>query len=94
MQGIDVKATQDMKAAAMNVHLKGDMNVTIEAGMTLTLKAGAGSIVIGPATISIDAPMVNINCGGSGGSASPASPPAIAAPVDAVKPEPDKDPLF
>jgi type VI secretion system secreted protein VgrG len=94
MQAIDIKATQDMKAAAMNVHLKGDMNVTIEAGMTLTLKAGAGSIVIGPATISIDAPMVNINCGGSGGSASPANPPSIASPEDAVKPEPDKDPLF
>lgn len=94
MQSIDVKATQDMKAAAMNVHLKGDMNVTIEAGMTLTLKAGAGSIVIGPATISIDAPMVNVNCGGSGGSASPASPPAVAAPEDAVKPQPDKDPLM
>lgn len=94
MQSIDIKATQDMKAAAMNVHLKGDMNVTIEAGMTLTLKAGAGSIVIGPATISIDAPMVNVNCGGSGGSASPASPPAVAAPEDAVKPQPDKDPLM
>ncbi|WP_158622692.1 type VI secretion system Vgr family protein [Aquabacterium soli] len=94
MQGIDIKATQDMKGAAMNVHLKGDMNVTIEAGMTLTLKAGAGSIVIGPATISIDAPLVNINCGGRAGSASPASPPAVAAPVEAIKPEPDKDPLF
>ncbi|HEX5373959.1 MAG TPA: type VI secretion system tip protein TssI/VgrG [Aquabacterium sp.] len=92
-QGMDVKAGQDLKAeGGMNVHIKGGMNVTIEAGMTLTLKAGAGSIVIGPGTISIDAPMVNINGGGSGGSASAASPPAPPTPEKAEEPPADKDP--
>lgn len=92
--GLDIKAGQDLKASGgMNVHLKGGMNVTIEAGMTLTLKAGAGSIVIGPGTITIDAPMVNINGGGGGGSASAASPAAPAAAQEATKAEADQDPL-
>lgn len=92
--GLDIKAGQDIKAeGGMNVHIKGGMNVTIEAGMTLTLKAGAGTIVIGPGTISIDAPMVNINGGGSGGSASSAGPASPADPILPEKPPEDKDPL-
>jgi type VI secretion system secreted protein VgrG len=92
-QGMDVKAGMDLKAeGGMNVHIKGGMNVTIEAGMTLTLKAGAGSIVIGPGTITIDAPMVNINGGGSGGSASAASPGKPPAAQKAEKPPADQDP--
>ena len=93
-QALDVKAGMDLKAqAGMNMHLKGGMNVTIGAGMTLTLKAGAGSIVIGPGTITIDAPLVNINGGGGGAAASAASPTAPAKPKKATKPKQDKDPL-
>jgi type VI secretion system secreted protein VgrG len=92
---LEMKAGLDLKAeGGMNVHVKGGMNVTIEAGMTLTLKAGAASIVIGPASISIDGPMVNINCGGGGGSASSASPVPTAPPEEAVKTPADKDPLI
>jgi type VI secretion system secreted protein VgrG len=93
-QGLDVKAGMDFKSeAGMNMHIKAGMNVTIEAGMTLTLKAGAGTIVIGPGTITIDAPMVSINGGGGGGSASAASPGTPAAPEAAEKAEADSDPL-
>jgi type VI secretion system secreted protein VgrG len=64
-------------SAGENVDIKGGMNVTIEAGMTLTLKAGGNTIVLGPAGIAIsgagpvtiDGPMVQINCGGGGGGA-------------------------
>lgn len=93
-QALDLKSGADLKAeAAMNAHIKGGMNVTIEAGSTLTLKAGAGTIVIGPGSISIDAPMVKINSGGGGGSASAASPGKPSKPAKPTKPEADKDPL-
>lgn len=91
---LDVRAGADLKAqGGTNIHIKGGMNVTIEAGVTLTLKAGAASIVIGPATIAIDAPMVNINGGGSGSAASTASPPAPARPQEATLPKADSDPM-
>lgn len=81
------KAGTDLMAeGSMNVHLKGGMNVTIEAGMTLTLKAGPATIVLGPSGVSIDGPLVNINCGGGGGSAKSASPPSPAAPIAPKEP--------
>lgn len=76
-----LKAGTDLAAeGGMNVHVKGGMNVTIQAGMTLTLKAGAATIVLGPSGVSIDGPLVNINCGGGGGAAKSATPPKPAAP--------------
>jgi type VI secretion system secreted protein VgrG len=90
---LDIKAGTDMKAeGGMNVDIKGGMNVTIQAGMTLTLKAGACTVVLGPSGVSIDGPMVNINCGGGGGSAQSASPAAPAAPQAAKAPDADVDP--
>ena len=93
-QALDIKAGMDVKTeAGMSMHIKAGMSLTIESGMSITLKAGAGTIVIGPGTISIDAPMVNINGGGGGGSASAASPAKPAKPEAPAKPAAVKDPL-
>jgi type VI secretion system secreted protein VgrG len=75
-----------------NVDIKGAMNVTIQAGTTLTLKAGGCSIVLGPGSISIDGPMVNINCGGSGSAAQKAAPAKPADPIKAKEPEQKQNP--
>lgn len=80
-------------SAGENVDIKGGMNVTIEAGIMLTLKAGGNTIVLGPegiaisgaGPVTIDGPMVQINCGGGGGGAGAqsASPDAPADPQNA-----------
>jgi type VI secretion system secreted protein VgrG len=80
-------------SAGENVDIKGGMNVTIEAGMMLTLKAGGNTIVLGPegiaisgaGLVTIDGPMVQINCGGGGGGmgAQSASPDAPTDPQQA-----------
>lgn len=91
--GMDLKAGQDIKAeGGMNVHIKGGMNVTIEAGMTLTLKNASCSVVLGPSGVTIDGPLVNINCGGSGSAAQAAQPAKPADPQKAEKPAADSDP--
>lgn len=86
---IHLSAGQDVAMGANNsLHAKALNTITLEAGMSLTLKAGACTVVIGPSSISIDAPMVNINGGGSGsGANTPARPQAAKVPMA------DKDPL-
>ncbi|MDB5817721.1 MAG: vgrG [Rhizobacter sp.] len=70
---MSLKAGMDMLGTAgMNLMLKGGVNVVIEAGMQMTLKAGPAIITLGPAGVSIVGPMVMINSGGGGGSATPA----------------------
>jgi type VI secretion system secreted protein VgrG len=102
---IDTKAKHSLKAAlgmmaesgldysikaGTDIHIKGGTKVTIEAGVMLTLKAGGGTIVLGPAGVTIDGkPLVSINGGGGGGGAEPVAPKAPEAPTD---PEPPKDP--
>ena len=95
---LQFKSGGDMMLTGSNVHIKGGSNVTIEAGSTLTLKAGGSSIVLSSSSVTIDGGQVKVNCGGSGGSATEASP---AAPTDAlvhedIKPdkESDYDELF
>ena len=76
--------------AGQEIHLKSGMKVVIEAGMQLTLKGPGGFVDIGPAGVTIQGTLVNINSGGAAGSGSGSSP---AAPQDAkeAKPtEPDK----
>jgi len=54
---------------------------------------GGSTVVLGPAGVTIDGPMVKINCGGSGGSASPAASASPPAPTDPAEPTKNKDPL-
>ena len=86
----DIKSSQNAAVVGdMNVHVKGGMVVVVEAGMQLSLKAGSNFIDIGPAGISIQGTMVNINMGGAAGSgsgaqaASPSDPNAPDAVTDA-----------
>jgi type VI secretion system secreted protein VgrG len=94
----DIKAGQNAAdQSGMNVHVKGGMVVVIEAGMQLSLKAGSNFIDIGPAGISIQGTMVNINMGGAAGSGSgaqaaspsaPNNPDAVTDASEAAKAEP------
>jgi type VI secretion system secreted protein VgrG len=56
--------------AAQEVHIKGGTKVIIEAGMQLSLKAAGGFVDIGPAGVTIQGTMVQINSGGAAGSGS------------------------
>ena len=87
---ISVRASGDVQTEAgnnyaiksgMEIHINGGVKVVMEAGMQLSLKAGASFIDIGPAGISIQGPLVNINSGGA---------PAVGAgcfPQDPLEPE-------
>jgi type VI secretion system secreted protein VgrG len=77
--------------AGSDITLKGGGNIIIEAGTALTLKVGGSFVVIDASGVSIKGPMVNINSGGSPGSAgSPAvgtgaSPEKPKAPRESIK---------
>jgi type VI secretion system secreted protein VgrG len=66
--------------AGQEIHLKGGMKVVIEAGMQVTLKGPGGFVDIGPAGVTIQGTLVNINSGGSAGSGSGSSPKSPSSP--------------
>jgi len=71
--------------AGQEIHLKAGMKVVIEAGMQLTIKGPGGFVDIGPAGVTIQGTLVNINSGGAAGSGSGSSP---QAPRDFSLPPP------
>ena len=74
-----------MHNMSQSLHLKAGMNIVLEAGMTISLKAGSSSVVLGPAGVSIDGMLVQINCGGSPLSASmPEKPDKATNAKDAI----------
>jgi type VI secretion system secreted protein VgrG len=79
--------TGDMLAEAMTIKIKGAMTVAIEASMGVSLKCGGSFVSVGPAGVDISGPLVKINSGGSGASASAALKASPAAPTDAKKEE-------
>ncbi len=82
-------ATNDALEAGQEVHIKGGMKVIVEAGMQLTLKGPGGFVDIGPAGVTIQGTLVNINSGGSAGSGAGCSPesPLEAKPAEPAAPE-------
>lgn len=78
---IDVGMGTAIKSG-MDVSVSGGMKIVMEAGMTLSLKAGPSSVVLGPAGVTIDGPLVRINSGGS--------PLSAKSPGKAQKPDPIK----
>jgi type VI secretion system secreted protein VgrG len=76
--------------AGQEIHLKSGMKIVIEAGMQLTLKGPGGFVDIGPAGVTIQGTLVNINSGGAAGSGSGASPTAAQDAKEAKPTEPDK----
>jgi type VI secretion system secreted protein VgrG len=90
---VNVGGSQQLKAggdiaieagAAGQVHIKA-ATIIIEATQQISLKAGANFIDLGPAGISIQGTMVNINSGGAPGNGKGCSP---AEPDEAVEAEP------
>lgn len=75
--------------AGQEIHLKSGMKVVIEAGMQLTLKGPGGFVDIGPAGVTIQGTLVNINSGGAAGAGSGASP---TAPDPPAAPDAPTDP--
>ncbi len=75
----------DLMAEGMTVKIKGGTTIAVEAGMSITLKAGASFVSIGPSGVDIVGAMVNINSGGSGGSADAAPEAKPKAPEEAKK---------
>jgi len=71
--------------AGQEVHIKAGMKVILEAGMQLTIKGPGGFVDIGPAGVTIQGTLVNINSGGSAGAGSGSSP---TGPEDAEEAEP------
>jgi type VI secretion system secreted protein VgrG len=71
--------------AGQEIHLKSGMKIVIEAGMQLTLKGPGGFVDIGPAGVTIQGTLVNINSGGAAGAGSGSSP---TAPQDAKEAKP------
>ena len=67
--------------SGQEIHLKGGMKVIIEAGMQISLIGPGGFIDIGPAGVTIQGTLVNINSGGSHGSGTAASPQDPKEPV-------------
>ncbi len=66
--------------AGMEIHLKAGMKVIIEAGMQLSLKGPGGFVDIGPAGVTIQGVLVNINSGGAAGTGSGSSPKSPRSP--------------
>lgn len=88
---ISIQAGMDMQEkvgmnhaleAGMEIHLKGGIKVVIEAGMQLTIKGPGGFVDIGPAGVTIQGTLVNINSGGAAGSGSGSSPAAPDPPEE------------
>lgn len=92
-QAMDLKIGQTLAmTATSSVSLKG-LGIVIDGGTQVTIKAGPSTITLGPAGVTIDGPLVKINCGGGGGAATPAAPAAPPAPQEPAEPTKNKDPL-
>ena len=89
--GMDMQQKVGMKhalEAGQEIHLKGGMKVIVEGGMQVTLKGPGGFVDIGPAGVTIQGTLVNINSGGAAGAGSGCSPDAAKAPKEAATAEP------
>jgi type VI secretion system secreted protein VgrG len=85
---LDFSGSQNAKVGSVyslesgqEIHIKGGMKVIIEAGMELSLIGPGGFVDIGPAGVTIQGTLVNINSGGSHGSGTAADPKEPKAPV-------------
>jgi type VI secretion system secreted protein VgrG len=94
---LSIEAGQDMQEkaggkhaldAGQEIHLKAGMKVIVEAGTQVSLKAGGSFVDVGPAGVTIQGTMVNINSGGSAGSGSGSSPASPEWPQEAGLAEP------
>jgi type VI secretion system secreted protein VgrG len=89
--GMDHQTKVGMKQAVeagQEIHLKAGMKVIIEAGLQVCLVGPGGFVDIGPAGVTIQGTMVNINSGGAKGTGSGCSPQEPGSPKEAAPAEP------
>lgn len=92
-QAMDLKIGQTLAmTATSSVSLKG-LGIVIDGGTQITIKAGPSTITLGPSGVTIDGPLVKINCGGGGGAATAAQAASPPAPQEPPEPTKNKDPL-
>lgn len=78
---VSLKSTADVVMEGMNIKAKGQTEIVLEASAGIKIVCGASVITLGPAGVTIDGPLVKVNCGGGGGSAGAAESAADAAPA-------------
>ena len=71
--------------AGLELHLEAGIKIVLEAGAELELRAGGSSVLLNDAGIFLNGPAIDLNSGGSPGSATPADP---LLPMIGKKPEP------
>lgn len=79
-QNLSLKATATVKVEGLSVKVKAGTEMVIEAPAGIKLVCGGSSITLGPAGVTIDGPLVKVNCGGGGGSAGSADSASDASP--------------
>ncbi|MGM9485091.1 type VI secretion system Vgr family protein [Roseateles sp. NT4] len=77
---LSMKATADLLMQAVNIKAKGSAEIVLEATAGIKIVCGASVITLSSAGVTIDGPMVKVNCGGGGGSAGAAESAAAAEP--------------
>src|SRR5690606_29074922 len=85
---LTIGASQHLKAgtaihvqAGQEIHLKAGSVLHIEAGMELSIQGGSSSLTLNPTGVFLTGPLINLNSGGGGASASPATPKAPQLPI-------------
>ncbi len=91
---ISMKSVADVVMQGMNIKAKGSAEIVLEATAGIKIVCGASVITLGPAGVTIDGPLVKVNCGGGGGSAGAAESAADAEPKapEKAKDQPDLKP--
>jgi type VI secretion system secreted protein VgrG len=82
---VSLKATSDIVMEGMAIKAKGQTEIVLEASAGIKIVCGASVITLGPAGVTIDGPLVKVNCGGGGGSAGSAESAADAEPKAPVE---------
>ena len=77
----------DVLAEGLTIKIKAGTTVAIEGTAGVSLKCGGSFVNVGPAGVDIVGPLVKINSGGAGGSASAALAASPTAPTEAKKEE-------
>ena len=86
---LQIKCGANTAVEAQEIHIKAGMKIILEAGAQISLVGPGGFVDIGPAGVSIQGIMVNINSGGSAGSGTGCKPkkPKKAKKAQPLKPD-------
>lgn len=77
---VSLKSAADVLMEGLNIKAKGGAEIVLEASTGIKIVCGSSVITLGPTGVTIDGPLVKVNCGGGGGSAGSAESAAAAEP--------------